>query len=108
MVLGHTPILLTVRPLDEKEKWQYKTEKEYLCIKDGEERGFNLIRSFAIKGSGRFIGQNHLGISSQRPRNSHTLFLPTGKIFCFLVCLFFNIKTTQHRERAHSLFWALS
>lgn len=39
---GHNPhahILLTVRPLDEKGKWQYKTEKEYLCVKDGEERG---------------------------------------------------------------------
>ena len=33
-------ILLTVRPLDEKGKWQYKTEKEYLCVKGGEERGF--------------------------------------------------------------------
>ena len=40
---GHNPhahILLTVHPLDEKGKWQYKTEKEYLCVKDGEERGF--------------------------------------------------------------------
>ena len=40
---GHNPhahILLTVRPLDEQGKWQYKTEKEYLCIKNGEERGF--------------------------------------------------------------------
>ena len=40
---GHNPhahILLTVRPLDEKGKWQYKTEKEYLCVKDGAERGF--------------------------------------------------------------------
>ena len=40
---GHNPhahILLTVRPLDEKGKWQYKTEKEYLCVKDSEERGF--------------------------------------------------------------------
>ena len=40
---GHNPhahILLTVRPLDEKGKWQYKTEKEYLCVKDGEERRF--------------------------------------------------------------------
>ena len=33
-------ILLTVRPLDEQGKWQYKTEKEYLCMKNGEERGF--------------------------------------------------------------------
>ena len=40
---GHNPhahIMLTVRPLDEQGKWQYKTEKEYLCIRDGEERGF--------------------------------------------------------------------
>ena len=37
---SHAHILLTVRPLDEKGKWQYKTEKEYLCVKDGEERGF--------------------------------------------------------------------
>ena len=40
---GHNPhahILLTVRPLDEHGKWQYKTEKEYLCVKDGEEQGF--------------------------------------------------------------------
>ncbi len=40
---GHNPhahILLTVRPLDEKGKWQYKTEKEYLCVKDGKELGF--------------------------------------------------------------------
>ena len=40
---GHNPhahIMLTVRPLDENGKWQNKTEKEYLCIKNGEERGF--------------------------------------------------------------------
>ena len=40
---GHNPhahILLTMRPLDKKGKWQYKTEKEYLCVKGGEERGF--------------------------------------------------------------------
>ena len=40
---GHNPhahIMLTVRPLDEQGQWQYKTEKEYLCVKDGEERGF--------------------------------------------------------------------
>ena len=42
---GHNPhahIMLTVRPFDENGKWQNKTEKEYLCIKDGEERGFTL------------------------------------------------------------------
>ena len=40
---GHNPhahILLTVRPLNENGTWQHKTEKEYLCVKDGEERGF--------------------------------------------------------------------
>ena len=40
---GHNPhahILLTVRPLNEDGTWQYKTEKEYLCIKNGEEKGF--------------------------------------------------------------------
>ena len=40
---GHNPhahILLTVRPLGEQGKWQYKTEKEYLCMRNGEERGF--------------------------------------------------------------------
>ena len=40
---GHNPhahIMLTVRPLDEKGKWQYKTEKEYLCVRNGEEKGF--------------------------------------------------------------------
>lgn len=36
----HAHILLTVRPLDEQGHWQYKTEKEYLCVKNGEERGF--------------------------------------------------------------------
>lgn len=39
---GHNPhahIMLTVRPLSENGTWQHKTEKEYLCVKDGEERG---------------------------------------------------------------------
>ena len=40
---GHNPhahIMLTVRPLNENGTWQYKTEKEYLCVRNGEERGF--------------------------------------------------------------------
>lgn len=43
---GHNPhahIMLTVRPLDGQGKWQYKTEKEYLCIRNGEERGFTSV-----------------------------------------------------------------
>ena len=52
---GHNPhahILLTVRPLDEHGKWQYKTEKEYLCIKDGEERGFTASEFKAAQAEG--------------------------------------------------------
>ena len=40
---GHNPhahILLTVRPLDKGSTWQHKTEKEYLCVRDGKEQGF--------------------------------------------------------------------
>lgn len=40
---GHNPhahIMLTVRPLKENGTWQQKTEKEYLCVQGGEERGF--------------------------------------------------------------------
>lgn len=40
---GHNPhahIILTMRPLDEKGRWQNKTGKEYLCFRGGEEKGF--------------------------------------------------------------------
>ena len=40
---GHNPhahIMLTVRPLNKDGTWQRKTEKEYLCVRNGEERGF--------------------------------------------------------------------
>ena len=40
---GHNPhahIMLTVRPLNKDGTWQHKTEKEYLCVRNGEERGF--------------------------------------------------------------------
>ena len=40
---GHNPhahIMLTVRPLNKDGTWQRKTEKEYLCVRGGEERGF--------------------------------------------------------------------
>ncbi len=36
----HAHILLTMRPLDEHGDWQYKTEKEYLCVRGDDERGF--------------------------------------------------------------------
>ena len=40
---GHNPhahIITTVRPLNEDGTWQNKTEKEYICVRNGEERGF--------------------------------------------------------------------
>ena len=52
---GHNPhahIMLTVRPLDEKGKWQYKTEKEYLCIRNGEEWGFTAAEFKAVRADG--------------------------------------------------------
>ena len=40
---GHNPhahIITTLRPLNPDGTWQHKTEKEYICIRKGEERGF--------------------------------------------------------------------
>ena len=52
---GHNPhahIMLTVRPLDDKGKWQYKTEKEYLCKHNGEEKGFTAAEFLQAKAQG--------------------------------------------------------
>ena len=52
---GHNPhahILLTIRPLKEDGKWQAKTEKEYLCIRDGIEKGFTASEFLSAKKDG--------------------------------------------------------
>ena len=52
---GHNPhahILLTVRPMDNKGRWQNKTEKEYLCVKNGEEKGFTSSEFLSAKSEG--------------------------------------------------------
>lgn len=52
---GHNPhahILLTVRPLNEDGTWQYKTEKEYLCVMNGEEHGFTAAEYKAAQADG--------------------------------------------------------
>lgn len=52
---GHNPhahIMLTVRPLEENGKWQYKTEKEYLCVRNGEEKGFTAAEYKAAQAEG--------------------------------------------------------
>ena len=52
---GHNPhahIMLTVRPLDKQGKWQHKTEKEYLCVRGSEERGFTAAEFLAAQHDG--------------------------------------------------------
>lgn len=52
---GHNPhahIMVTVRPLAENGTWQYKTEKEYLCVRDGEEKGFTAAEFKVAQGEG--------------------------------------------------------
>lgn len=48
----HAHILLTVRPLNEDRTWQYKTEKEYLCVRNGEEHGFTTAEYKAAQADG--------------------------------------------------------
>ena len=52
---GHNPhahILLTMRPLDDKGKWQAKTQKEYLCKRGDEEQGFTAAEFKAAHADG--------------------------------------------------------
>lgn len=52
---GHNPhahILLTVRPLDDNGKWQAKTQKEYLCKRGDEDRGFTADEFKTAKSDG--------------------------------------------------------
>ena len=52
---GHNPhahIMLTVRPLTNDGKWQNKTEKEYLCVLNREERGFTAAEFKAAQTEG--------------------------------------------------------
>lgn len=47
----HTHIMLTMRPIDPDGSWRTKTAMEYLCRKDGKERGFTAeeFKAFAEK-----------------------------------------------------------
>lgn len=49
---GHNPhghLLVTLRSLDEYGHWQYKTNKEYLCVRDGVEQGFTATEYASAK-----------------------------------------------------------
>lgn len=48
----HAHILLTMRPLDNKGKWQAKTQKEYLCKHCDEEQGFTAAEFKAAQADG--------------------------------------------------------
>ena len=68
---GHNPhahILLTVRPLNPDGSWQYKTEKEYLCVRNGEERGFTAAEFKARR-------RLRAGKSSTRTRSGERKFI---------------------------------
>lgn len=63
---GHNPhahILLTVRPLEVDGTWQYKTQKEYLCVRNGEEKGFTASEFKAAQTEG---GKNNTLIKSEK------------------------------------------
>ena len=72
---GHNPhahILLTVRPIDENGRWQYKTQKEYLCVRNGEECGFT---------AQEFLQAQRVGWEKQYPykKDGKKVFLPPSK-----------------------------
>ena len=72
---GHNPhahILLTVRPLNQDGTWQHKTEKEYLCVRNGEEKGFT---------AQEFLQAQREGWEKQYPykKNGKKVFLPPSK-----------------------------
>ena len=72
---GHNPhahILLTVRPIDENGSWQYKTQKEYLCVRNGEEHGFT---------AQEFLQAQRDGWEKQYPykKDGQKVFLPPSK-----------------------------
>ncbi|MBQ6095161.1 MAG: MobA/MobL family protein, partial [Lachnospiraceae bacterium] len=48
----HAHVLLTVRPLNQDGTWQNKTEKEYLCVRNGEEKGFTASEYKAAQSEG--------------------------------------------------------
>ena len=67
---GHNPhahIMLTMRPLDAHGKWQSKTQKEYLCRKADEERGFTAQEFLQAKEDGwekQYKYKNAAGVSA--------------------------------------------
>lgn len=77
---GHNPhahIMLTVRPLKEDGEWASKTEKEYLCVRDGEERGFTAVEFKEAKLQGwekqypYFVGNKKVYLTAPEGEDRH-------------------------------------
>lgn len=65
---GHNPhahILLTVRPLETDGTWQYKTQKEYLCIRNGEKKALLPPNLKMLRQRG---GKSNILIKSEKKR----------------------------------------
>lgn len=98
---GHNPhahILLTVRPLNKDGIWQHKTEKEYLCVRNGEEKGFT---------AQEFLQAQREGWEKQYPykKNGKKVFLPPSKAIGLERMSKHPKSTTYGRQNPISARW---
>lgn len=98
---GHNPhahILLTVRPLHQDGTWQHKTEKEYLCVRNGEERGFT---------AQEYLQTQREGWEKQYPykKDGRKVFLPPSKAIGLDRISKHPKSTTYGRQNPTSARW---
>ena len=98
---GHNPhahILLTVRPLNKDGTWQHKTEKEYLCVRNGEEKGFT---------AQEFLQAQREGWEKQYPyrKDGKKVFLPLSKAIGLERISKHPKSTTYGRQNPISARW---
>ena len=94
----HAHILLTVRPLNKDGTWQHKTEKEYLCIRNGEEKGFT---------AQEFLQAQREGWEKQYPyrKDGKKVFLPPSKAIGLERISKHPKSTTYGRQNTTSARW---
>ena len=73
---SHAHILLTMRPLDDKGKWQAKTQKEYLCKRGDEEQGFTAAEFKAAQA--KILWQSLRNYAAAFPTKIPTLYKKNG------------------------------
>ena len=98
---GHNPhahILLTVRPLNRDGTWQHKTEMEYLCVRNGEEKGFT---------AQEFLQAQREGWEKQYPykKDGKQVFLPPSKAIGLERMSKHPKSTTYGRQNPTSARW---